>query len=219
MDELLAAQRAHNLAQEARQGGKCSIGGEYPFYLPASRGLVPGHIYSPKGMAEFRISRACEFHFDNAFDHEAEPGHPDQELLDELTNGKRHVMYSAFELSLDYDGTVYARGECRDIDEANLVSSELDRQRGTHTIMLDIDHHARLVPSSTPGHFHLFIDVELAWGAYQDLLLALADAGVIQRRYANASIQRGGTHLRMPWVRKDQLVFDDAPVAKGVQDA
>jgi predicted RNase H-like HicB family nuclease len=50
---------------------KC-IEGEKVFYYDWPRGLMPGHIYSETGMDEFRISRACEFHFDEWFKEEEE---------------------------------------------------------------------------------------------------------------------------------------------------
>lgn len=81
--------------------------------------------------------------------------------------------------------------------EANLVSSLLDN--GKHSPALDIDFEARLVPSSTPGHFHLYLDgLELEWTEYRTLLIALAQAGVIQHGYASACIDRGATFLRPP---------------------
>lgn len=86
--------------------------------------------------------------------------------------------------------------------EAQLISSEIAGLPTHHTVMLDIDAPARLVPSTTPGHYHLYIDIAVTWESYEPLLDALANAGVIQRGYADASIQRQGTCLRLPWVRK-----------------
>lgn len=40
------------------------IAGEKVFYYPYPKALIPGHIYSHAGRDEFRISRCCEFHFD-----------------------------------------------------------------------------------------------------------------------------------------------------------
>jgi len=54
-------------AEEAIEAGtletKC-IAGEAVFYYPYSHGLMPGHIYSELGIYEYRISRSCEYHFD-----------------------------------------------------------------------------------------------------------------------------------------------------------
>lgn len=78
--------------------------------------------------------------------------------------------------------------------------SPIDPQQ--HALLLDLDVPAYLVPSSTPGHSHLYVDVKIDEDVYFRLLDCLADAGVIQRGYANSSKHRGGTALRLPWVRK-----------------
>jgi hypothetical protein len=91
--------------------------------------------------------------------------------------------------------------EVEDIAEANLISSRLTS--GLHAPVLDIDFHARLIPSSTPGHFHLYLDdLAITWPVYARLLLALADAGVIEHGYAAASIDREQTMVRKPGVSK-----------------
>lgn len=97
------------------------------------------------------------------------------------------------------------------LDEANLLTS---KHRGNnckcpecnrHRVVLDIDHDAALIPSSTPGHFHLIIDVNMPWLNYTNLLRALADAGVIEQGYCHASIKNGFTAIRTPWERKNSL--------------
>jgi hypothetical protein len=87
------------------------------------------------------------------------------------------------------------------LEDAKIVGSKV---AGTnrHIIALDIDMPAVLVPSSTPGHFHLYIDHELSWDRYENLLVALAKAGVIEEGYFDVSMRRGETHLRTPWTRK-----------------
>lgn len=92
----------------------------------------------------------------------------------------------------------------RPVERSNVVSSELVDKPGMHTIMLDLDVPAVLVESSTPGHTHLFINVEVEWPKYADLLDALADAGVIESGYRDASIMRGHTALRLPWIKKNK---------------
>jgi len=75
--------------------------------------------------------------------------------------------------------------------------------RDSHKPILDIDFPAKLVPSSTEGHFHLYLDKELSWEQYEKLLRALADAGIIEQGYANASIERRYSAARLPWVKKE----------------
>lgn len=74
---------------------------------------------------------------------------------------------------------------------------------GLHAPVLDIDFPAFVVPSSTPGHFHLYLDKPIEWDAYEALLKALCRAGVLSFHYTEHSIQREQTVVRMPWVDKD----------------
>lgn len=109
-----------------------------------------------------------------------------------------------------YDETVnLAKGETREGYDAtgrlevsypslaNLVSSEL--HDGTHLPALDIDFKSKLVPSRTPGHFHLYLDGmrPLSWRRYRKLLKALMRAGVIEPGYYRASKARRATMLRI----------------------
>lgn len=102
------------------------------------------------------------------------------------------------------------------LDGANCVSSRVDAAGSPrHAIILDLDIPAYLVPSSTPGHSHLYIDTTTSEEAYFKLLDALADAGVIESGYATASKNKGGTHLRLPWVKKG----DESKVAVAAKAA
>jgi hypothetical protein len=84
--------------------------------------------------------------------------------------------------------------------EANLVSSRLVNDM--HAPAIDIDLPCKLIESSTPGHFHLYIEKEMTWAKYQALLLALADAGVVENNYAKSSIRKGQSFLRKTGVSK-----------------
>jgi hypothetical protein len=99
--------------------------------------------------------------------------------------------------------------------EGNLISSKTDRQvegqtdieilfgaEMYHLPVIDIDHPCRLVESSTPGHFHLYIDVPMKGVVFFDLLRALADAGVVEEGYARVSEERGEAFVRKPGVQK-----------------
>jgi hypothetical protein len=85
--------------------------------------------------------------------------------------------------------------------DAEVVSSQIV---GTdeHIPMLDIDMDAVLLPSSTPGHHHLYIDKPIPWKKYKNLMKALADAGIIEEGYYTASVKRGYSALRMQGVKK-----------------
>lgn len=94
--------------------------------------------------------------------------------------------------------------ESASLAEANVSTSIREDRPDHHAVLLDLDVPACLLPSSTPGHSHLYIDVAVPTPTYFQLLDALAAAGVIQHGYANSSKHRGGTALRLPWVKKSE---------------
>lgn len=97
-----------------------------------------------------------------------------------------------------------------DTMSADVVSSRtkgsLDREK-QHQVVLDIDHEAWLVKSTTPGHYHLYIEVPdgIDWTKYGTMMLAMAAAGVLEPGYVNASISRGYSAVRLPWVKKEEV--------------
>lgn len=91
---------------------------------------------------------------------------------------------------------------------ANAISSHVVGNEDLHLPVLDIDYEAALVPSSTPGHYHLFLDKPVAWDDYVDLLNALAACDIIEPGYASAAIARGATYVRKPGVRKHEHEAD-----------
>lgn len=119
------------------------------------------------------------------------------------------------------ENVVYEPGidrEVADMDEANIVSSERKTFAGgptRHAVLLDIDYPAYVVESSTPGHHHVYLDVPngVAHDDYMELVALLGRIGVVEPGYAEVSVKRGHTDLRLPWVRKeDQKIHkDDEP--------
>jgi hypothetical protein len=96
-----------------------------------------------------------------------------------------------------------------EIEAANVVSSEIRDGRWAcdvrrHVIALDIDYPAHLIESSTPGHYHLYLEVPngIVHDDYMFLLSLLGRFGVIEKGYAEVSIKRGHSDLRLPWVTK-----------------
>lgn len=83
----------------------------------------------------------------------------------------------------------------------NLYSSQLQGQE-YHCPTLDIDLECELHESSTPGHFHLYIDKPMSWSMYSRLLDVLYEADIIQKGYYELSLARGATFLRKPGVVK-----------------
>lgn len=89
-----------------------------------------------------------------------------------------------------------------DEEKANAISSMIPDETDMHAPVLDIDFPAKLVPSSTPGHFHLYLDTKVPWPKYEKLLWALAEAGIIEQGYAQASVSYRATVVRKPGVKK-----------------
>ena len=71
-----------------------------------------------------------------------------------------------------------------------------------HKLLIDIDHPVLAIDSSTPGHSHLYIDKELSWLQVVKVLDVLAEVGIVEKGYVEASKRRGCTHLRVPWLKK-----------------
>jgi len=71
-----------------------------------------------------------------------------------------------------------------------------------HRPMLDLDFPAKLVPSTTPGHSHLYIDVAVHEVAYEKMLSAMVDAGLIQYGFYQSFLRNRQTTLRLPGVKK-----------------
>lgn len=87
--------------------------------------------------------------------------------------------------------------------EANLFSSELADQEGMHAPTLDIDGmEVIVIPSTTPGNYHLYIDCPMTWEQYRNLLVAMMDAGILRQGFVGLSLARGASFLRQPGVQK-----------------
>jgi hypothetical protein len=124
--------------------------------------------------------------------------------------------------------------ETADLGRANLITSKVVGQPESprdpfgdllfgpherHKVVLDIDLPVTVLPSTTAGHHHLFIDHEVAWDDYVNLLEALATCRLIEPGYLYASKQRGYSCVRLPWVKKVEptepvpVTPDDAALA------
>lgn len=64
---------------------------------------------------------------------------------------------------------------------------------------------AHLTLSSTPGHFHLFIEHEMPWSAYGSLLIALRDAEIIGRDFCDMSLRWKVSFLLKPGLTKSAI--------------
>lgn len=117
-------------------------------------------------------------------------------------------------------------------DRANVVSSRVDELGAftdnprearcriepdvMHAPVLDIDYPVFVIPSSTAGHYHLYLEKPVRWDAYEKLLEALAECGLIEGGYAHASIARGATYVRVPTcVKGEKRLERDTPRVPG----
>ena len=102
----------------------------------------------------------------------------------------------------EYGGTARPRRvEVKDVDQANLVSSLT--VNNTHAPALDIDFPVHVVPSSTPGHYHLYLEKELSWVDYHKLLTTLYEVGIIEKEWFDMSMSFMQTYLRLPHIHKE----------------
>lgn len=70
-DKLLTYEEEVELVREQAENDgnyqvRC-IKGEKIFYVAGDRAVLPGQIYSEAGMKEYKISKCCEYHFDEWF--------------------------------------------------------------------------------------------------------------------------------------------------------
>ncbi len=56
----------------------------------------------------------------------------------------------------------------------------------------------RLLPSRSPGHFHLYIDATISWKQQVELLEDLAWAGIIEARFRDMCLRQRMSFLRVP---------------------
>jgi len=131
-------------------------------------------------------------------------------LLDKLPNFVRNhkFMLVIGELLGSDDGDfedvvqeqVLVRVHEDDLDKAQLITSE--NVYGLHRPLIDIDFGAELIPSSTPGHYHLYLEKDMIWEQYEKLLIVLEEVGIIGKGVLTAAQYRKFTSLRLPWVKK-----------------
>lgn len=87
-------------------------------------------------------------------------------------------------------------------ETANLVGSQVFADPHEHMPVLDIDFPAHLEPSTTPGHFHLYLNRAITWEQYMLLLAGLHLAGIIEEGFYMMSMKRGQSFVRVPGVKK-----------------
>ncbi|MGZ4745646.1 MAG: hypothetical protein ACXVYY_01050 [Oryzihumus sp.] len=87
--------------------------------------------------------------------------------------------------------------------DGELICSDVVGSTGVGTLarhmpVIDLDLPARLVPSGTPGHHHLYLEQEVTFAQYLVILEALATAGIVQWGYVDGVKRRGYGAVRHP---------------------
>ena len=92
------------------------------------------------------------------------------------------------------------------LDEANIVTSKWYESRvgnvSMHKLFLDLDIEHLYVPSSTPGHGHLMINVDLDEKDLKELVALLVKLNVLSPGSLGQLVTRGANSLRLPWIKK-----------------
>lgn len=119
--------------------------------------------------------------------------------------GDRRMFWTTAPVSSNSedDGYTQIHPDLRPADHhtATLVTSKLE-DSSLHMPVIDIDMPCMLLPSSTPGHFHLYIEKAMTWEKFLAILEAMEDAGVIGPGYLKYTRKRGYATVRYPGVTK-----------------
>lgn len=120
----------------------------------------------------------------------------------------RQLRFSTFQNLIDAETDKYIADPdnetlVQDISDANIVISRSADNDDVHYPVIDLDLEASLVESSTPGHYHLYLDTPMSAENYELLLKTLEQVGLIELGYLNSFLVRGHTGVRLPWVKKD----------------
>lgn len=86
-------------------------------------------------------------------------------------------------------------------EDANVVSSHIVGTK-LHAPILDLDFPHEYIPSTTPGHGHLYLNVPISRWRMFFMLWGLYVGGVIEKGHFVWSVRRGGTFMRLPWIKK-----------------
>ncbi len=70
---------------------------------------------------------------------------------------------------------------------------------------IDVQVPIRLAPSCTPGHHHLFVEMEMPWAGYLDLCRVLHGAGLIEEAFFNLAQRWKKTMLWKPGIKEELL--------------
>lgn len=100
--------------------------------------------------------------------------------------------------SYDFD---YLKEVCEDLVGVE-VGSDSDDDPLLRYPVLRFEQGFKLLPSSTEGHHHLYVNQPMEWGDFEIFLNVLGEVGILESGYVGASIRRKQTHVRPEGVKK-----------------
>lgn len=128
-------------------------------------------------------------------------------MIRTLCNTVKRTFWTTSTGFLGEDYRDNSAGELRKVErnKALLVSSLCED--GSHAPVLDIDFGAQLIPSTTNGHFHLYLDKKMSWEKYRQLLEALYEAGIIQRGFYEMTLERKQSLVLAPGKERHKVTL------------
>ena len=128
-------------------------------------------------------------------------GSDDPSMMDRV-QGDLNDAHVTSSLLKDQDPRVHTLADI--LNEGRNPWDENWRLEPLHQIVIDVDHPAHLVESSTPGHHHLYVEVGdgIPQSAYFEWLRASEKIGLLEPGYVRACIARGHSDVRLPWITK-----------------
>jgi hypothetical protein len=64
--------------------------------------------------------------------------------------------------------------------------------------ILEVEFPIQLIPSTTPGHYHLYLDRKISWEQYILVLESAHEAGIINKGFYEMSIKNGQSMVLLP---------------------
>lgn len=90
-------------------------------------------------------------------------------------------------LVIDVDYDIRLRALPDDLDHFKVISYAPEHE----AMVPPIVPRCALVPSSTWGHWHLYVDEPMTWAEAVEMVEGLVEAGLVERNYLNFSKRRG----------------------------
>lgn len=96
----------------------------------------------------------------------------------------------------------------RHVANSNIITSVAND--GYHYPVLNFDFPVRVYPSTTPGHYHVYLDKPIESEVYFAFLDYLNEMGLTDRRWTRSAHHLGASWVRLPWVQHGDKVDPNA---------